>query len=240
MIQVISKNNKVYDLNLASRYKDYSLDAIFPNYAFDCIKIWINDDDKFNELKNLLTFKIDKSLTNIQIIPENNKFTISAENLHNLLFGFGYYVREIAHGHIGWCVERVPSEWIIPTNTITINPNFKYRMAYNYCTLSYTMAFWDETLWEREIIRLAMLGFNMALVIAGMPKIWQLVLNELNQSNTLIKKFIPDEAAQAWWAMGNLQQNDGVELDDDRINKDADLARFIVKKMRMVGIEPVF
>lgn len=242
MIFQISKNNITNDFQHQHRFKKYVDETIIPTTALNGIKTWINDDTKFQQLTAVLTLEIDRSIDKIKIIPnaEKTSFKIVGKNTNHLLFGFGYYVREIAKGHIGWCVERVPDSWTIPSNTIEISPNKEYRLAYNFCTLSYTMAFWGKKEWETEVVRLAMLGFNMALIISGLPMLWKLVLEELNQSDTLIKNFIPDEAAWAWWAMGNLQQNDGVQLTDKRIAEDQKLAQFIVQKMREVGVEPVF
>ena len=41
------------------------------------------------------------------------------------------------------------------------------RIAYNYCTLSYTFAYLSESDWSREIDRLADAGYNVALVTDG-------------------------------------------------------------------------
>ena len=71
-------------------------------------------------------------------------------------------------------------------------------VAYNYCTLSYTMAFWSKAEWEPELDRLQKHGFNVALVTAGLPKVWELSLRELGYGEAEIEAFIPDEAAAAW------------------------------------------
>ena len=42
-------------------------------------------------------------------------------------------------------------------------------VAYNYCTLSYTMADWGKAEWTPELDRLEQNGFNVALVTAGLP-----------------------------------------------------------------------
>ena len=47
------------------------------------------------------------------------------------------------------------------------------RMAYNYCTLAYTFAFYSDAEWKAEIERLAKAGYNAALVIDGTFKVWQ-------------------------------------------------------------------
>ena len=100
------------------------------------------------------------------------------------------------------------------------------RMAYNYCTLAYSLAGWQEAEWHAEIARLADKGYNAALVMAGMPKVWQLTLRELGASDGQIQAYIPDEWAQPWWLMGNLE-GEGGPLTDEEIDKDAALGRMI-------------
>ena len=114
----------------------------------------------------------------------------------------------------------------------------RVRMAYNYCTLGYTAAGWQEAEWRAEIGRLARKGYNAALVMAGMAKTWQLTLRELGAGEVQIKAFIPDEWAQPWWLMGNLE-GEGGPLTDEEIEKDAALGRMIVREMSARGISPV-
>lgn len=208
--------------------------------ALNNLKILIQDDDKFNNLKNALEFEITND-KHIKLMPGSNpsKVCIHAFDLNSIMYAFGYYLRNVAHGHIGWCGNRFPSAWPGIDKTYDVNLNYKYRIAYNYCTLSYTFAFWDKPDWEREIIKLAVLGYNVALVIAGLPKLWQLFLRELGFSDSKIQSFLPDESIMAWFAMGNLQQNETLTMSNQRIDYDADLAKFIVRKMREVGIEPI-
>ena len=112
------------------------------------------------------------------------------------------------------------------------------RLAYNYCTLSYTMAFWSKDEWREELDRLAENGFNIALVLNGLPKVWQLTLREMGYPEARIRAFIADESAAAWWHMGNLEGLGG-PLSDKRIEADAELGRWIVEAMRKRGIEPL-
>lgn len=111
-------------------------------------------------------------------------------------------------------------------------------VAYNYCTLSYTMAFWSQAEWEKELDRLEAHGFNVALVTAGLPKVWQETLREMGYDEKRIRDFIPDGAAAAWWNMGNLEGL-GKPVSQERIDKDAELGRWLCAEMRKRGIEPI-
>lgn len=173
-----------------------------------------------------------------QIVPGDGAFAIKATSVRAASYALGKYLRDVAKGHVSWCGNRAPQDWVLPTETIDATPPYEITVAYNYCTLAYTMAFWGETEWRQEIDRLALLGFNVALVEAGLPRVWQLTLAEMGFSDEQIKAFIPDEAAQPWWNMGNLEGLGG-PLSDARIAADADLGKFIATEMRKVGIEPI-
>ena len=112
------------------------------------------------------------------------------------------------------------------------------RIAYNYCTLSYTFAYYSEYDWQVEVDRLADAGYNVALVTDGTFKVWQLTLRELGYCEEDILKFIPDECARAWWLMGNLT-GEGGPLDQATIDDDGERGRFICEKMLERGIEPI-
>ena len=112
------------------------------------------------------------------------------------------------------------------------------RVAYNYCTLSYTFAYYSDAEWDAEIDRLAKAGYNAALVIDGTFKVWQSTLRELGCDEKTIAEFIPDECARAWWLMDNLY-GEGGPLDQATIDADGARGRRICAKMREKGIEPI-
>ena len=47
--------------------------------------------------------------------------------------------------------------------TVTRETKLPIRYAYNYCTLSYSMAFWGEEEWRNELDWLALNGVNAVL-----------------------------------------------------------------------------
>ncbi len=166
-------------------------------------------------------------------------FEIAAPNARTASLALGYYVRNIAKGHVSWCGNRIPQTWTLPTEKVEVKPLYPIAMAYNYCTLSYTMAFWDQPDWQKEIDRLALQGYNAALVTVGLQKVWDLTLAEMGYTPEQRAAFIADDAASAWWHMGNLQGL-GAPVSAEQIEKDAALGKWLVKAMREVGIEPVF
>ncbi len=182
-----------------------------------------------------------------RISPDGDgTFTILATDARMAAFALGEYIQKIAKGHLSWCGNQIPTTWPMPTETMTVKPLYPYAIAYNYCTLSYTMAFWGKEAWQVEIDRLALQGYNIALVTAGLQKVWKLTLKDMGYSDGQIQKFIADDAASAWWHMGNLEAQGNpaknsiaYPVNDAQIELDGEYGAWMVQQMRAVGIEPI-
>lgn len=118
------------------------------------------------------------------------------------------------------------------------NTTLPMRYAYNYCTHSYTTPFWDAARWNEEIDRLALRGINMPLVTAGSEAVWLATLRRLGYTDEEALKFIAGPAFRAWWLMNNLEGWGG-PVTVSHIERQADLARHILGRMRRLGMQPV-
>ncbi len=174
-----------------------------------------------------------------RISAKDGKVLIRATNPRSASLAIGRYIRDVAKGHISWCASRIPTEWPLPESEIAVKPLHPYAIAYNYCTISYTMAFWGEAEWRKEIDRLALQGYNIVLMTAGLQKVWNLTLQDMGYTEAQRKNYIADDAASAWWHMGNLQGLGG-PVSAEQIERDAALGKWMVGAMREVGIEPIF
>lgn len=170
----------------------------------------------------------------------NGKIRITAANAAGASFGLGQYLRNDAKVHISWCGNRVTDSttWPIPASEKTYTPSTQLRMAYNYCTISYTMAFWNRRQWREELDRLALNGFNGALVLHGLGKVWKNTLTDMGYTTEEIQKFIPDAATWAWWNMGNIEGIGG-PVSDAQLEQDAAMAKWMYAAMKDLGIEPL-
>lgn len=188
----------------------------------------------------LVEFAIDKSVEGFTLEKKGGKLLITAPSINHLTAGYGYFLREFQKAHFSWNGDRLPKA-INPDlikEKVSVPKQWDWRYAYNYCTLTYTSAFWGEKEWTKELDMLALNGFNYALVQAGLEKTWVLTLRELGYPEDRIKAFIPNPAAAAWWNMGNLEGFGG-PLSDKVIENEARLGRFIADRMRALGITPV-
>lgn len=190
-------------------------------------------------LADRVVFHVDPQVKDITVSPlKGERLRITAPNTRLAAAGLGCYLRTVAGAHWSWCGNRLDGPMPPPEKTFRFTPALPHTLAYNYCTLSYTMAFWGEAEWREELDRLALSGFEYLLVQAGLPEVWRRTLAELGYPAERIAAFIPDEAAAAWWSMGNLEGLGG-PLCPERIATDAALGRFIVTEAHALGIKPI-
>lgn len=167
------------------------------------------------------------------------KLLITAPNRAEAIRAYGYYLRQYAHVHLSWNGDnRSAAAFVLPENKVEVPPTRPNNYAFNYCTLSYSGAHWDRARWTRELDILALNGYRYALVTAGLENVWQKFLKETGCSDRQIAGFIPNPAYSAWWLMGNLE-GEGGPVHPDIIRREAELGRFIVQRMRELGLEPV-
>ncbi|MEG2969842.1 MAG: alpha-N-acetylglucosaminidase [Akkermansia sp.] len=193
------------------------------------------------DAQGLVSFDIDPSLDKkITISPTKTGIIIKAAHVRELIAGYGWYLKNVAKVHFSWNGDRLdlPTPLPRPDKTITITEPWNIVFAYNYCTLSYTAAFWDWDRWQHELDFLALSGFTHALVTAGLEKTWKDFLTNLGYPQDKIIKFIPNPAAAAWWNMGNLEGHGG-PLSQGQINSEALLGKKIVSRMKQMGMTPV-
>ena len=184
-------------------------------------------------------FCLDADLTTPTIAGKGNSILISAANERECIRAYGYYLRTIAHVHFSWNGDNNSgAQFVIPTTPVQVPVALPFNYAYNYCTLSYTGAHWDKARWERELDLLALNGFQYVLVTSGLEKVWQNFLRERHYPEDKIMQFIPNPAYSAWWNMGNLE-GEGGPITQSLIDSEAELGRFIVQRLRELGMEPV-
>ncbi|WP_251235799.1 alpha-N-acetylglucosaminidase [Bacteroides nordii] len=157
--------------------------------------------------------------------------------------GLNHYLRNYCHKSVSWCGNNL-SELPVPLppvrEKVRVTASFPYRYYLNYCTYSYSMAFWDWEQWEKEIDRMALQGINMPLMaVYSQYAVWQNTLRRLNFSEDDIRKFLPGAGYEAWWLMGNLEGFGG-PVTPEFIARQTDLQQKMLKRMRELGMKPVF
>lgn len=175
-----------------------------------------------------------------EISQIDGKPLIRGNNPVNIAAGLNWYLKYYANTHLSWnnMTAELPAVLPLPGKTERHDTDLARRYYLNYCTHSYSMAFWDWERWQREIDWMALHGINMPLAMTGMDVVWRNTLKRLGYTDKECDEFVAGPAFQAWWLMNNLEGWGGPMTSkwyDDR----ADLQRAIVARMREFGMEPV-
>jgi len=169
-----------------------------------------------------------------------HKIVLSGNNNNSIAVALNVYLRAYCHTSLSWNEEHPAAPNVLPLvgeARTGISP-YQYRYYLNYCTFSYSMAFWDWKRWEKEIDWMALHGINLPLAIVGQEAVWQNTLRQYHYTDSEIKTFICGPSFNAWWLMGNLEAWGG-PVPQSWIDGQAKLQQKIVKRMRALDMEPV-
>ena len=176
-----------------------------------------------------------------ELDQKGDKVVIRGNNYVNIATGLNWYLKYYAGIHLSWngMTAELPESLPKVSTPVRKETNLALRYDFNYCTYSYTMAFWDWERWEKEIDWMALHGINLPLAVVGQECVWKNMLEKLGYTKEEINKFIAGPAFLAWWAMNNLEGWGGPNPDSWYTQQEA-LQKKILKRMREYGIEPVF
>ncbi len=170
----------------------------------------------------------------------DDRVTIRGASNGSVASGLSWYLKHHCHTHISWCGNQLELPAVMPriASPLRIQSPYQWRYYFNYCTFSYSMAFWDWARWEREIDWMALSGINLPLAIVGQEAVWQRVYREMGLSDEELGAFFAGPAFLAWGWMGNLDGWGG-PTPQSWIDGQAALQKRIVRRMRDFGIKPV-
>ena len=175
-----------------------------------------------------------------ELDQKGNKVVVRGNNYVSIATGINWYLKYYAGINLSWNGMQADLPEVLPPvlKKERHETDLKLRYDFNYCTFSYSMAFWDWKRWEQEIDWMALHGINLPLAMVGTDVVWKNVLEELGYTREEINAFIAGPGFQAWWLMNNLEGWGGPNPDswDER---QEELQKRILKRMREYGIEPV-
>ena len=127
-----------------------------------------------------------------ELDQNKDKVVVRGNNYVSLATGINWYLKYYAGIHLTWnnMHAKLPSLLPVVQKKERHTTNMKYRYYLNYCTFSYSMAFWDWTRWEEEIDWMALHGINLPLDIVGTDVVWYHVLERLGYSKEEISQFV--------------------------------------------------
>lgn len=175
-----------------------------------------------------------------ELSQEGNRIVIKGNTWVNIAVGLNWYLKYYASIHLTWnnMNTHLPASLPRVTSPERHKTDLKLRYDFNYCTFSYSMAFWDWKRWQTEIDWIALHGVNLPLAIVGEEVAWHNMLLKLGYTKEEIGKFIAGPAFLAWWKMNNLEGWGG-PLPDSWYNQQEALQKKILKRMHEYGMQPV-
>ena len=184
--------------------------------------------------------KVNSPLDFFELDQKGTKVVVRGNSYVSIATGINWYLKYYAGVHLSWNGMKADLPEVLPavTKKVRHETNLKHRYDFNYCTHSYSMAFWDWKRWEQEIDWMALHGINMPLSIVGTGTVWRNVLLKLGYTKDEVNDFVAGPAFQAWWLMNNLEGWGGPNP-DSWYEQQAKLHKQIIKRMREYGIEPV-
>ena len=172
-----------------------------------------------------------------EITSKNGKPLIRGNNYVSIASGINWYLKYSVGVHLTWnsMHASLPATLPLVQGVERHETDIKHRYYLNYCTLSYSMAFWDWKRWEQELDWMALHGINLCLDIVGTDVVWRNVLLKLGYTKDEANEFVAGPAFQAWWLMNNLEGWGGPNSDNWYQQRER-LQKQIMKRMKELGI----
>ena len=175
-----------------------------------------------------------------ELDQQGSRVVIRGNSWVNIGVGLNWYLKYYAGVHLSWNQMQAKLPSVLPpvTKKERHETGLTLRYAFNYCTFSYSMAFWDWERWQQEIDWLCLHGVNLPLAIVGEECVWRNMLLKLGYSEEEIGQFIAGPAFLAWWEMNNLEGWGG-PLPLSWYARQEQLQKKILKRMKELGMHPV-
>lgn len=175
-----------------------------------------------------------------ELAQEGRRVVVRGNSWVNIATGVNWYLKYHAGIHLSWNQMKASLPAILPAvgKPERHETDLALRYNFNYCTFSYSMAFWDWARWQQEIDWMALHGVNLPLAVVGEECVWRNMLLRLGYGEEEIGKFIAGPAFLAWWAMNNLEGWGG-PLPQSWYRQQEALQKKILARMKAFGMHPV-
>lgn len=190
--------------------------------------------------KHFIIEKVKSDLDFFELDTKGDKIVVRGNTYVNISAGVRWYLKYYLHTNLSWNNMGISLPAKLPAvKKERHETDCTLRYDLNYCTHSYSMAFWDWERWEKEIDWMALHGINLPLAITGTECVWFNVLKKLGYTRAEIDEFICGPGFFAWWLMNNLEGWGGPNSDSWYKQREA-LQKKIVQRMNELDIKPVF
>lgn len=171
---------------------------------------------------------------------DNNHLFVQANNYVAAFIGIYDYLKKFCNVQLSWCGNRTIniSELADTKGEFSRTIEQKHRVYMNYCTLDYSMCWWDFDRWEKEIDFMAMNGINMPLSVVGTEAVWFETLLQYGFTEREALDFISGPAFWAWQLMTNIEGY-MPPPNKEYVYHRAELGRKILNRFLEFGMQPI-
>ncbi len=140
------------------------------------------------------------------VTADKGVVTISANCYISAFHGIYCYLKKYCWVQLSWCGNRSIKldKLVMFDGEYKKKIEQKFRVYMNYCTLDYSMCWWDFKRWEKEIDFMAMNGINMPLAVIGSEAVLFETLLDFGFSEREALDSISGPAFWAWQLMTNI------------------------------------
>ncbi|MBC8620068.1 alpha-N-acetylglucosaminidase [Parabacteroides faecis] len=175
-----------------------------------------------------------------EITSVDGKVLLRGNNTVSLATAYNQYLKYTCNAHVSWFGDQLdlPEQLPLPEKEIKNTINGKYRVYMNYCTVSYTAAWWDWDRWQRELDYMAMNSINMPLSVVGLEAVWYNTLLKYGFTDEEARAFLAGPGHFAWQWMQNLQSYGG-PLPKSWIDSHVELGKKVIDRQLELGMQPI-
>ena len=176
-----------------------------------------------------------------ELDSRDGKVVLRGNNAGSVAAALGWYIKYTMKANISWCGKRIP---VFEAGALPMPEPYhrvieqEFRVYMNYCTHSYSAAWWNWDRWEYEIDMMALNGINMPLAITGTESVWYHTLLDLGFTDAEARAFIAGPAFQAWQLMTNLEGHGG-PIPMSWIEEHEALGKKILERELAFGMKPI-
>lgn len=171
---------------------------------------------------------------------KGNTLHIKASSAVAACRGFYDYVKSKGAGICSWSGNRFSLPADMAAEAVSVTSPYRDHQYFNVVTYGYSMPFWDEERWDRELDWMALHGIDMPLLLIGQEQVYREVFKDMGLTDEEIDIWETGPAHLPWMRMGNLSGNsfDG-PLGKDWNERQTALCKHVIERMRRLGMKPI-
>lgn len=191
-------------------------------------------------LDEKINFHENKTIPNGYKAYWNKGLIIEGDTPVNMANGLYDYLKKYCRVNLSWCGnEKIEIKELIPFNgEMSKVIKQKYRVYMNYCTLGYSMSWWDFKRWEQELDYMALNGINMPLCPIGSEAVWYKTMKDIGLSDSQALESVSGIAFYPWHLMTNIDSYYSPK-NEKYIEERLDLGKKIIARAVEYGMLPI-